>query len=1028
MKKRFISLFISVCLLSGILCLPSSAATIDESKYLPAVYLNSPIPSHQVISAAFGVVNGKDYMYTSASGSPGIFNVYNLDDQKLEATYETPGAKNLWNHIVDSEGIVYMASDGLFFRYNPYTKEFKKYGVMVEGEKATFVTTIDENDNIYIGTFPNAKIIKYDKKTDSFEDWGQLVPGATYVRSISYYDGYLYCGVQGDNLVGFYRVDTKNPSKKVKYDIPENPGYYEVKDIEWVYTSTVIGDKIALYTKSHSLSPLLVFDTKNEKFLDTGFKQTFTGLYTSPVRNGKSYFTSRNKLMAIDVATGKVEDLDFDLGVSTTTHAIGWVTLENNPDFPGESLVTVDTSTGCPVFYNVQSKKILRQKDIDLKGGYFSIQSLENGDYQNGDNALYIGAYAGDTATRYDLDTKEYRTMGLGQPEGMLGYEGKQYFGIYTRAQLYRYDHTLPLSGTNPSRLGIIGENQDRPFAMTSGEGKIFAGTIPVYGILGGALGIYDVATGEMEAVNNLIDKQGIMSIAYRDGKIYGSTTIWGGLGATPVAEQAKIFVYDLAAKQLTKEFTPKISGVNKPSWIGSVAFDKNGKLWAITGNTLFSVDPETEAVNNVLKFDDYTYSTTSHTWRPLYIRFDEDGLLYAGIKGIKVVNTETMEYYDLTDKLGYETYLWTIASDGNIYFSKSGQLWMLPIRKTDYQKSDSAKIRNLFSDKLSLVIGNSLAFSNGTIKQIDSQNSKVTPVVENGRTLVPVRFIAESLGAEVDWNDATQTATLKKDSLTISVTLNESQILINGEPKAIDVPAQTKDDRTLLPLRAVSDAFSKQVYWNDNGVIVIGDDLSSVQDADAEKIKTYFDFYIYNDRSEQNSRLAVQERLKNEVNKLNGTVLSIPNSSFEEPFSESDPVPGFTSIAPFTENTSAQVSTDRAFTGKQSLKIVDKSTTAMVGYSSDYIPIDKTKNHTLFTPLYLESGRTSVGIYYYDSKKTLLGRTLFNEEPGTQQWNLLESIIPMTYRAAAYIKIHLYTSEYWVSDCYYDDITLVEY
>ena len=126
MKKRFISLFISVCLLSGILCLPSSAATIDESKYLPAVYLNSPIPSHQVISAAFGVVNGKDYMYTSASGSPGIFNVYNLDDQKLEATYETPGAKNLWNHIVDSEGIVYMASDGLFFRYNPYTKEFKK--------------------------------------------------------------------------------------------------------------------------------------------------------------------------------------------------------------------------------------------------------------------------------------------------------------------------------------------------------------------------------------------------------------------------------------------------------------------------------------------------------------------------------------------------------------------------------------------------------------------------------------------------------------------------------------------------------------------------------------------------------------------------------------------------------------------------------------------------------------------------------------------------------------------------------------
>lgn len=66
---------------------------------------------------------------------------------------------------------------------------------------------------------------------------------------------------------------------------------------------------------------------------------------------------------------------------------------------------------------------------------------------------------------------------------------------------------------------------------------------------------------------------------------------------------------------------------------------------------------------------------------------------------------------------------------------------------------------------------------------------------------------------------------------------------------------------------------------------------------------------------------------------------------------------------------------------------------------------------------------------YDIDPETGIAGLVILRGRTDTYYYGkVLESVIPMTYRAAAYIEIHLYTSEYWVSDCYYDDITLVEY
>lgn len=88
-------------------------------------------------------------------------------------------------------------------------------------------------------------------------------------------------------------------------------------------------------------------------------------------------------------------------------------------------------------------------------------------------------------------------------------------------------------------------------------------------------------------------------------------------------------------------------------------------------------------------------------------------------------------------------------------------------------------------------------------------------PVIKNDRTLVPMRAIFEALGAEVSWNDETKTAEGVKDGKKVAVTIDENAIAINDEKHEIDVPAQLVNDRTMVPVRAISEAFDCIVQWN---------------------------------------------------------------------------------------------------------------------------------------------------------------------------------------------------------------------
>ncbi|MBQ7039127.1 MAG: leucine-rich repeat protein [Clostridia bacterium] len=88
-------------------------------------------------------------------------------------------------------------------------------------------------------------------------------------------------------------------------------------------------------------------------------------------------------------------------------------------------------------------------------------------------------------------------------------------------------------------------------------------------------------------------------------------------------------------------------------------------------------------------------------------------------------------------------------------------------------------------------------------------------PVIVNDRTLVPLRAIFEALGAEVGWDHESMTATAKKDGTEISVTIGSEVLIRNGTETALDSPAIIVNSRTMVPVRAISEAFGNQVSWN---------------------------------------------------------------------------------------------------------------------------------------------------------------------------------------------------------------------
>ena len=91
-----------------------------------------------------------------------------------------------------------------------------------------------------------------------------------------------------------------------------------------------------------------------------------------------------------------------------------------------------------------------------------------------------------------------------------------------------------------------------------------------------------------------------------------------------------------------------------------------------------------------------------------------------------------------------------------------------------------------------------------------------VAPKIVNDRTMLPIRIVAESLGGTVTWNGELQRVTIQKGADVILITIGADTAYVNGTAVKLDAAAFVENGRTYLPLRFISETLGAQVVWNE--------------------------------------------------------------------------------------------------------------------------------------------------------------------------------------------------------------------
>jgi hypothetical protein len=641
--SKIVNMFIAVILLVSGFSQSAFAADSQERKlpeFGPSKDLLAPLSGAPTIyDGAAGKENGHDVLYTTSKSVPAMFNVIDLDENKLLRSLPLEGAADSWQHEVAPNGTVYIAAGYHLWAYSPETK--KVTALVRIPESSQWALTVDENSNAYIGTFPGGKVFQYNSQTKELRDYGKMIGDISqeYVRSMDYNQGYIYAGT-GHKKIMKLNVAT-GEKVDIAGDLPESGFVYDLDVVDHRYI-------FARYSESKNM---YVYDTAEQTWLDVVIPNV-NGLHVTDSHNNKVYFIADGILKYLDLSTQEIGATSMQY--SSGLRGADWVEIEGDSRLPGKSLATI-TFNGSVTFFNLETQQVVQYKDLVPP-----TPNVINKIYSYSGDKMYISGMTGATGSVFNPKTVENRTINLGQADSIHSFNNKVYFGVYPDGSVQSIDPAIdPYS--NPEKLFVVENEQDRLHVMDTGEGKLFIGSMATYGKLGGALTVFDGNTHEV--FRNVVQNQSLSGLVYKDGKVYGSTTIYGGLGSSPTEEQAKLFVWDPQTKQKVKEANLQIEGLEKPQLIGELVKGANDDyIWGASQGYIFALDPQTLEVVKSANID-----PNETGWTASHLEWSKNGLLYADIGGkLFVINPDTLESRFIVDTVSF-----TLGEDGDIYYSR---------------------------------------------------------------------------------------------------------------------------------------------------------------------------------------------------------------------------------------------------------------------------------------------------------------------------------------------------------------------
>jgi outer membrane protein assembly factor BamB len=581
-----------------------------------------------------------------------------LDYRRNRAVAWTiPAGIGSWGLIKGQDGNLYMGSynEGKLMCFDPRTKTWlpmPQASAEFRRQNPIITDLVQAPDGrIYFGTFPEAHLARYDPHTKTVEDLGK-VAGEKYVRWLAVTrDGIILCGV-GPRHARVIAYDPRIRSFRTltpKED--QTPG---------AFSKPLASDRYVIEAQHNPGGKVLVYDPATLKLLH---------VYRVPLRNNGSgnqsiftlvdpthvlYQDDKLRLMQLDLATGARSVVFADPDTAANNR---WY-FDRNGNVLGllvQSYVYLDRATGK-----------VTHAPIPIPHPAQDILWLNTAP----DGTIYGGPPFGQNM--FGFDPKRHRLTSFDQVVDRTGeiyygipYDGKIYNISYAEGILSVFDPRRPWdpglrSTSNPRTILFLGDDQYRPVGgIHLGPGhKMYIGTQPDYGLLGGALSIFSPATGSIETLRNIIPGEEISAIATDDRYVYCEADPSGGMGAVPTATQIHFFVWDPVNRRIVfDQALPKGGGFNS---IAAV----DGHAYFVTGSAVMEYDATRRSLSTLLRVDHPV------TIPPESLKAAKDGTIF-GIFGDQLGRIEPaarrLQLYPET--AGRATSGLAIGLDGAVYF-----------------------------------------------------------------------------------------------------------------------------------------------------------------------------------------------------------------------------------------------------------------------------------------------------------------------------------------------------------------------
>ncbi len=599
--------------------------------------------------------------FTDGSDKSALGRVVRYQPSTGETEYlDLKGSTGSWAGAIRGDDI-YLGSHqtGNFYHMKPNESQLLKIQIpRPDGEVFDFIWSLDygSDGKVYLGTYPEGHLLRYDPGKETFENLGQLVETSkkeNYLRHVNgKFEGKIYGGV-GTNA---HLVEYDIATGKRKMLLPK-----KYQEHSFVYYSDRFRD--LLYAVVTPNSALLFFDQKTGKFLrevrpPEGEKSFWLSCYQSMIQAGDDLYFGTTP-------NDHLYRYNWDRDETTlVAYAIGrpFGLAQNRYLYCRDYF-------GVFSIYDLEKKEVVLQKESTFEGAGMHIFSIARGK----NNDLIGGSYINQGYFEYASKTDRITSFGPsvkfgGQIDNLIHYKGKNYIAHYTKARLTVYDPASPwepgnLPSSNPRSLGSVGSDQDRfPAAHLGEDDKLYFGTTPIYGALGGALVILDPETETSEVYRNLVQDQTIHTLLGDGaGKLYGATSVRGGFGAHPAATSAKLFIWDMESKKKIHERTI----IDKAYEILDLTWAPNGKLIGASDSTLFVYDVEEDKIVKTRKVAPSRITS---------LEMSSDGWCYGNTEKILFRITPDLQNLDIIDEQqGYWRGL--IETDNNRLYVTIGAL-----------------------------------------------------------------------------------------------------------------------------------------------------------------------------------------------------------------------------------------------------------------------------------------------------------------------------------------------------------------